>query len=102
LIWIKESCNPAGLLDAREGSLHFRRAQPAFAKASQSLRERRLVGGRGIEPLTPSMSMTYTGFREPPTLGALYLNLRKNINVINRFWVTPKDVDGTLIDNRVN
>ena len=27
-----------------------------------------VVGGSGIEPLTPSMSMTYTGFREAPTL----------------------------------
>src|SRR5580704_11504208 len=35
-------------------------AQPAFATLRRgslhSLRERRLVGGRGIEPLTPSMS----------------------------------------------
>ncbi len=61
-----------------------------------------MVGGRGIEPLTPSMSMTYTDFREAPTLRGFYLNLRKNVNVIKRFWVTPKGVDGTLSDNRVN
>jgi hypothetical protein len=61
-----------------------------------------MVGGTGFEPVTPSMSITYTTIGLVPDNAQAGWLCTKNVNNIKLFCMTSLDIRATLTDDRVN